>query len=109
MSYFDGTDGRVGGGTGLSPLQKRSGRINLYLREESVSFSEVERVFGASWKFNPPGFPPSGHAVLPRVTDPMGLKYVLFDLSTNLRTKTIQIRTHGNGAINSLLILTGEK
>ena len=109
MSYFDRTDATVSGATGLSPQQKRNGNIRLYLRERSVFFSEVERIFGTNWKFNPPGFPPSGHAVLPPVTHPMGLKYVLFDLGTDVHAKTIQIRTHGNGAIDTFLVLAGEK
>jgi hypothetical protein len=109
LSYFNRTDCEVKGGIGQSQQQKRNGNISFYFREMSIPFSEAERIFGSNFRFNPPPYPPLGHQILPLITHPLGLKYMVFDFSTGDRRKTIQIITHGNGAINNFYIQTGEK
>lgn len=109
MSYFDQTDGTIEGSTGVTSVGKKFGSIYLYLREASIPFSEVERIFGSSWKFNPPNYPPSPHRILLPITHPLGMKYMLFDLNTLSHTKHIRIETHENGALSHFQIQIQEK
>ena len=109
MSYFDRSDVRASGGTGESSVKKRGGHINFYIRESSIKFAEIESIFGKNWKFNPPELPPSPHRIFPTITHPLGSKYMLFDFRTDSLKKTIEIQTHGDGAVKDININIKEK
>ena len=108
VSYFDQSNITVRGGLRRGTSGNLRGGIGLSMGNQVVRFHETEGLFGTRWKFNPPG-PPPGHYIPPPITHPLGLKYILFDLSTTTRKITIQQYLHGDGSIQSFSINIEEK